>query len=229
MVAPRAPAAPAREEPGAAAGSSSTDRPTDEDLIEKLRPAICGKGDPGLFAPSALRPIRALLEAGCDLDRDVVPEIRKRAQFLKRPLEVWAGWLCEKIEARHRERVRHPNPLPAAAPRPPAEPRAGPEVPAEAAAAWGGAWERLRGSLGPDVMASWFGGLTLEAVDARTATFAAPSRMVRGAIETRYAAKIEAALAAEGLGPRVAIRDRGPAPLHLAGGTTGPPGERAVA
>ena len=63
----------------------------------------------------------------------------------------------------------------------------------------------------------------VEAVDARTATFAARAAWCAARSRRRYAAKIEAALAAEGLGPRVAIRDRGPAPLHLAGGTTGPP------
>ena len=77
-------------------------RPPDADLLQALYRAAEGHADPD----ADIAPIAALLDQGCDLEKDILPIVPREVPELPRPLKNWgAQWRVREILAAREQRL----------------------------------------------------------------------------------------------------------------------------
>ncbi len=157
--------------------------------IAALRAAGGDKIPALLLNTKDLAPIRALVADGCELERDVVPAVTNFARGLKEPLRTFAaGQIREKARASRDLALKKQagaTPVGAGLPQP--------MFTDPFLAKFAG---ELRGRVGAEAFASWFGGLAIAATDGGTVTMSLPTMFIRNHVDRTYAGHAAAALRA---------------------------------
>lgn len=96
-------AGPTTFEPPVEPPAAARERSDLESLTDKLIEAA-GEGNIHPHGALVVGPILGLLDAGCDLETDILPTIRARCARLKRPAGSWA-YFVEPIREAHAQRI----------------------------------------------------------------------------------------------------------------------------